>query len=323
MRRAAASGDAVEGFDFESSVDVNLVEHNLARGNDDDGFEMEDGDNSTFRRNVAINNENQGFDFDNDGDDGSEANGNLIDRNIAIGNEDEGFKIRGDRNTVTNNRAIENKEDGFDFDCDEDGPDPDDTCTMEITNNRSLRGTDDGFELSDFDKSSVYENTAIGNEDNGFDCEACNEVVFSNNLARDNGENGFLDDMGGKNTYKGNRSIRNGKDGYQINDALASTMSLIKNTARKNFADGIDIIDGNIVKNNRGTGIESDGGSDAVIKNNTMKGNRTDLAGKGDDDIISPECDGSAGAATDGGGNTFTTGDFDVCTPGTGAGDFP
>ena len=92
----------------------------------------------------------------------------------------------------------------------------------------------------------------------------------------------------------------------------------------KNFGDGIDIedldsddnvLDGNIVKNNRGTGIENDGGVDTVIKNNTMKGNRTDLAGRGDD-FTGVSCDNAA--ATDGGGNTFTTGGFKICTPGTG-----
>ena len=73
------------------------------------------------------------------------------------------------------------------------------------------------------------------------------------------------------------------------------------------------------MKNNRGTGIENDGGAggDTIIKNNTMKGNRTDLAGKGDDDTDTG-CSGFAGGVDDGFGNTFTTGGFDECTPGTG-----
>ncbi len=75
------------------------------------------------------------------------------------------------------------------------------------------------------------------------------------------------------------------------------------------------------MKNNRGTGIENDGGAggDTIIKNNTMKGNRTDLAGKGDDGNCTTACGVcDAAAATDGGGNTFVTGGFKVCTPGTG-----
>ena len=67
--------------------------------------------------------------------------------------------------------------------------------------------------------------------------------------------------------------------------------------------------------------IETDGGKGGatIIKNNTMEGNRTDLAGKGDDDM--PGCSSFTGATTDGGGNTLfppATGGFGVCTPGTG-----
>ena len=102
-------------------------------------------------------------------------------------------------------------------------------------------------------------------------------------------------------------------------------MSLMNNTARRNFGDGIDIndgsvdyiLDGNKALNQRnGTGIESDGGFDVVIKNNTMKGNRTDLAGRGDNG----NSDGTCGTdpAIDGGGNSFATGGFDTCTPFTG-----
>ena len=45
----------------------------------------------------------------------------------------------------------------------------------------------------------------------------------------------------------------------------------------------------------------------------------TDLAGKGDDSTPFPgpgTCDNAT--ATDGGGNTFVTGGFGECTPGTG-----
>ena len=44
-------------------------------------------------------------------------------------------------------------------------------------------------------------------------------------------------------------------------------------------------------------------------------GNRTDIAGKGDD-FSGGTCDN--GSATDGGSNVFVTGGVDVCTPGTG-----
>ena len=107
-------------------------------------------------------------------------------------------------------------------------------------------------------------------------------------------------------------------------------MTLLKNTSSRNFGDGIDIttgpgsklvLDGNKVFNNRnGTGIENNGGTDTTLKDNTMRGNRTDLAGRGSSTTGSGggESDCELDPAVDGGGNVFTTGGFKVCTPFTG-----
>ncbi len=130
-----------------------------------------------------------------------------------------------------------------------------------------------------------------------------------------------------------NRAMRNARDGFRIRRTFggadpSNSNTFLRNRIVRNDGDGIDIddsgidgtvIDGNRITNNRGTGIEDDADDgETAIKNNVVKGNRTDIAGKGDDLIgLSPNvCDN--GSATDGGSNVFVTGGFDVCTPGTG-----
>ena len=306
-----------EGFQLTGGFRKSLVERNLSRGNDEQGFDCSGCDENTFLRNVAINNVNEGFKIN--GDD------NKLIKNLSIGNQEEGFDIDGDDNEVTGNRAIGNQEDGFDINCNDSvevDVDDEGVCGGPIIGNRSIRNVDDhGFDLHDLDDTTVSGNKSIGNEDEGFYCNSCKDVLFENNLARDNGGNGFEQtapngDVNERIIYKNNRSIGNDRDGFEINDS--ATLTLIRNTVNKNNGDGIDIddgttdvvIDGNRVFRNRGTGIENDGGSDTDLKNNVVKGNRTDIAGRGDSCSNAP--------ATDGGSNTFVTGGFKVCSPGTG-----
>ena len=120
------------------------------------------------------------------------------------------------------------------------------------------------------------------------------------------------------------RATRRAGDGFRIRDQ--STLTMIKNTAKKNNEDGFDIdgdtttvtMTGNKAIRNTNTGIENDGGFLTTLKDNIMTGNGLDLAGRGDDSAEAGSCDagdgGNAGAAaTDGGGNVFATGGFDTC----------
>ncbi len=57
------------------------------------------------------------------------------------------------------------------------------------------------------------------------------------------------------------------------------------------------------------------------LKDNLMRGNRVDLAGRGDTSDPTPGPPALVSIpdqAVDGGGNTFTTGGFDVCVENTG-----
>ena len=138
-------------------------------------------------------------------------------------------------------------------------------------------------------------------------------------------------------TYSNNRSFGNSEDGFLLECdsgpgpcVTNSTVTLLKNTVKRNDGDGIDVddvfgnkivLDGNRVTGNRGTGIENDNNADTSLKNNFMSGNRVDRAGRGD--VCDPVADMASipDQAIDGppaGSNTFTTGGFDVCTPGTG-----
>ncbi len=310
------------GFEFGGFFKKSLVEGNLARGNNNDGFhgECSDVDENTFRRNVALHNGESGFDFSCDADD------NVFTNNKAIGNDQRGFRIRGDDNELTSNRAILNKTHGFEINCNDDGGTGDtaEVCGGPIIGNRAIRNADEhGFELDDLNKTTISRNTSIGNEEKGFDMHNSRNLLIEHNLARDNGEHGFEQSgSGSTNTYMNNRSIGNGRDGFRI-ASTPDDLTMIKNRAEKNNGDGIDIdsdaddvfLEANRVIRNRGTGIETDAGSSAVLTDNIMKGNRTDLAGKGD--TSDPTC-GAAVAATDNAGNVLTTGGFGVCTPGTG-----
>jgi len=150
------------------------------------------------------------------------------------------------------------------------------------------------------------------------------ENLIENNLARDNGREGFrVFSDSDTNTFNKNKSIGNDQDGFNIFVA-DSTLTMIKNTARKNFEDGFDIdidtdkvtMTGNRAIGNANSGIENNGGADTALKDNIMKGNGIDLAGRGDDTDGGASCDGDANvAATDDGGNVFATGTFDTCVP--------
>jgi len=305
IRNRAEANDGT-GFEFnDGSSEGYFAKGNLARGNDGDGFHFH-GNDHTLIRNVAIQNADDGFELGDDPFDD-----NTVDRNISIGNESEGFDIDGDRNTITRNRAIENQGGGFDIDC-TDGGDIDDVCTGLITKNRSLRNISNGFEINGFDDTTISRNRSIGNEDDGFDLEDINDSLVDRNLAQDNGEDGFEISDNDKTTYSNNRSIGNSEDGFRLSDSSSETVTLLKNTILRNDGDGIDIdddlgptskivLDGNRVIGNRGTGIENDNDAETSLKDNFMSGNRTDLAGKGDDIDTTPdpdECDNTA--ATDG-----------------------
>ena len=266
------------------------------------------GDDFLIESNKAIENAGDGFKL-------LSADDGIIRNNLAGGNNSDGFDVLGDRLQILNNRALRNHDDGFEVDSNE----------TTIMGNRAETNNDKGFDLNDFSETTISGNKSSENKNEGFEMGNLDENLIENNLANDNGEEGFsIYSDSDSNTFKSNRSIGNFGDGINISDCCSDSNTLINNTIRNNYGDGIDIdgnttdtiIDGNRVMKNRGTGIENDGGSDTIIKNNTMKGNRTDLAGMGDECDDSPATD----SATDGGGNSFDSGGFDVCTPGTGGG---
>ena len=247
-----------------------------------------------------------------------------MDRNLALANHDDGFNIKGNGLTLTNNKSDMGKDDGYEYDCDDDPP-----CGSLSGNSASLN-RDDGFNLDDQRSTTLSNNKAINNRDDGYDCDECEDVVFTNNLAFENGDNGFQDEdcdtssgtPGGESLkYIKNRSIENAEDGFnsRSNNQCEGGVTFDGNLAQENGHDGIDIdnnsgpytVKNNRLIKNRGTGLENDA-DDTAVTGNTWKKNRTDFAGTGDDG------GGTVGTFT---GNTPippATGGVTVCTPGTG-----
>ena len=181
----------------------------------------------------------------------------------------------------------------------------------------------DGIHI-DADGVTVVGCTVQNFDGDGIDVDGDGATIINNTIVN-NGVNGLNLD-GDDFLVKNNRAIGNGQDGFRLEDSSNSN-TLLRNTIVRNDGDGIDVdddgildtvIDGNRILRNRGTGIESDAGSETDIKNNVIKGNRTDIGGRGDDLMGCDPCVCANDPATDGGSNIFVTGGVGVCTPGTG-----
>ena len=332
--RVGKNGGAVDGC---------LVEKNTAIGNDDDGIKVE-GDNNIIRKNEAFRNDDEGIDVEGDK--------NLISRNKVEANESRGIEVDGKDNTIERNKARanashgidvdngngnkvdrntsnENQDDGFNIN----GSDCDLATCGPITNNRAERNGDSGFDIDDFNGTSskpieVSGNKAKFNEDHGFECgldsSTCDFVNFKNNRADKNGNEGF-NVCGTDITHTNDKAKRNAEDGFKHNTGCSHGTVWDNVKSLNNGQDGIDIDDtgtgfvvkNSTIKNNAGTGIENNG-TDTEIDNNTVTGNRTDIAGEGD----STDNCGSVAASSlpldTTGGNTFKTGGATTRTANTG-----
>ncbi len=106
-----------DGFDIQGLGKKTLTK-NLARGSSDDGFDIDDGDidpgvdaMNVLDNNRAIDNGGDGFEINFSSD------ATTLTNNKAIRNNRNGISLLSDDNTVTGNKASNNRE-GFDF-CDE------------------------------------------------------------------------------------------------------------------------------------------------------------------------------------------------------------
>ena len=162
------------------------VEHNLARGNDGDGFAFEDLDGAIIRADKSVDNRDDGFDL-------CSSTGGVMSGNVAISNDEDGLESDADGARLRSNLAISNGLKGFRITADRNV----------LGRNKALRNEGDGFFVSDEPE----------------------DTTFIGNLSLKNGDNGFAEEETGKgtSTYRKNISIRNTNYGIFAPNGVASS----------------------------------------------------------------------------------------------------
>ncbi|MEM0969297.1 MAG: inverse autotransporter beta domain-containing protein, partial [Verrucomicrobiota bacterium] len=131
---------------YTNGLDVSniLIDDVQVSGADDDGFDLE-AFTGTFQNSRALNNGDDGFDFDGD------ING-LVTNNVATGNADHGFSFFdiASLGEVTNNTANANAGDGFNFEDVENGG--------VFSSNTASSNTGDGFNFFDVESGGIVAN---------------------------------------------------------------------------------------------------------------------------------------------------------------------
>ncbi|QDV19637.1 hypothetical protein Pan153_43030 [Gimesia panareensis] len=221
------------GFDIDADVDGVTFSGNQALENDYAGFAFFGHVNGgTFSSNIANGND-AGFYFDQDVD------GAVITGNVANNNNLNGFWFDDEvtNTTFTGNSASQNGVNGIKF------GDTVGVGTL-ISNNQALNNLDDGFDFEDLDGGSIMNNLAQGNQEDGFDFD--NVIVsgiFSNNTSIGNAANGydFVAPISGG-TLDGNTAQSNAGNGFSIGIfSGANTASFSNNTSIDNVFKGYDI----------------------------------------------------------------------------------
>lgn len=293
----------------------NVVDGNVVSASGSECLEL-DGDGNTISRNrVAVC-----------GTDGINVAGeeNTVRLNRAEDARENGMAVEGRSNRLSNNAVFGSGGHGFVV--------ADSGSTALLERNVAQRNSGHGFALTllppaDTETALVSGNNSRENVGDGFTIQNTARLVFRENRASLNGGRGVSETDSDFNLYDANRVDGNLGDGFLFEGAGGTTV-VSNNRVIANLGDGIDLdrtatdaengpitISGNFVQRNGGTGIENDKPG-TLIDLNRATGNRTDIAGAGDQ---TPSV-GTVGSFT---GNIFSTGGATTSTPGTGPNDPP
>lgn len=205
-----AEDNAYAGFAFFDDITGGTISNNVALRNDDGFYFDDDVTGGTFSGNIANENRYNGFWFADD------VSNMTFTENSASQNGVNGIKFEGDvlaGALISNNSAINNDDDGFDFEEINGGM---------IVKNTASGNQEDGFDFDDnFVSGVLSNNTSIGNAFNGFDfTDPIQGGTISQNSAQNNSGNGFeVDIFSGANTatFSENSATNNTGDGYNVN----------------------------------------------------------------------------------------------------------
>lgn len=306
-RGNGASGIKVVGFG-------NIVDGNVVAAAGSECVEI-DGNGNTVARNRVQTCGTDGIDLYGDS--------NIVRENSARDAKGSGIVAEGKGNLLTVNTVAGSGEHGFLV--------SDSGSGASLAQNVSQRNGGNGFMVRMHDAEtaaptfSARGNTARENTGDGFAFHSTANLVFRENLAILNGGPGVRETDSDFNLYNANRLESNQGDGFLF-DGAGGTTVVSNNTVLTNLGDGIDFdrtytdgsngpvtVSGNLVQRNGGTGIENDK-PETAINLNRVSGNRTDIAGAGDETPAT----GVVGSFI---GNLFTTGGATTSTPGTGLND--
>lgn len=197
------------GFAFFGAISGGTFSSNIAEKNDDGFYFDQDITGGIFSENTASSNRFNGFYF------ADNVSNMTFTENVASGNVTNGIKFGdtiGTGTVISNNSAIDNKDDGFDFDVVADGT---------ISNNFASGNLEDGFDFDDvFLDGTFNNNTSVSNTFNGYDFIA--PIVggtIINNSAQNNSADGFFVNIfGGANTatFSNNIATQNTINGYNV-----------------------------------------------------------------------------------------------------------
>jgi parallel beta-helix repeat protein len=211
-----AIGNDYAGFAFYGHLNGGTFANNIANQNDAGFYFDENVDGATFTGNVANDNNLNGFWFTE-----SVTNTSFMD-NSASQNGVNGIKFAdtvGAGTLISNNKALGNLDDGFDFE---------DVNGGTITGNLAQGNQEDGFDFDDpFVSGTFSNNTSIGNAGNGYDfADSIFGGTLDGNSAQNNSGNGFsIWSFSGGNTasFSNNSATGNTLKGYDIQSGTPQT----------------------------------------------------------------------------------------------------
>jgi parallel beta-helix repeat protein len=157
-------GDSTDGIEMSNSNN-NIVNDNIVRNWGEEGVNLRDVSFSNFARNEVHHNCEDGFDLDDADDSDIGSDNNTFTDNNVHDNDDDGFDLddHADNNTIEGNQVTNNGEIGISLEDESDG--------NIITGNTVLDNRDEGIQLEDSHNNIFTLNTISGSFDSGIDIE--------------------------------------------------------------------------------------------------------------------------------------------------------
>jgi parallel beta-helix repeat protein len=254
LRGNVASGNAETGFRLDQSGGNRLIENTATHNGGSvwgSGFFLDQSDSNVLERNTGSQNGEPGDDVDGFRVQGSAAN--VLRANVANGNATWGFILVGNPASAPGNLLDGN-----------------------TANGNAIFG----FALNGATRNTLTANAAGGNGQNGFDlCCASTANRLQGNVASNNGAVGFAVTESSGNTLVANTARTNAGDGIRSSSSTGNVFR--QNTLTRNGGFGLGVwdssgvvVDRNVVTDSGDAGIVIVATADSRISGNVVRGAR-------------------------------------------------